>query len=704
MRLFHARNRLRDLTILSFGLSILLLCFVGWWSVHTNLSTEFRRSAEISQYAVDAIKRRLEFRSSRQSLNRLTNTTPGRAAHGDLRAHFISGPLSIDHVRLQGLRSDRILAHERTIGPNFRVFVGVQERASRADSPRAQNRWLKFLVRIADDNLQLRDRNESNVLTATDHLLVRLRDERGAAVRIVLSIDAADLSHRNDRLESLPAVAMLQGFTLGSTWETRPSIIRGAYGYAFRIGARNNDPQLTEYVLSFQLPVDRLLESELVDAGAPIWIEWVDVDESGVNKRVSSDGRSTAIARDGDAEQTGGQVFDASFFTAPEGVSGDVVLRDASQRDLFTWCIESATNAPCQEEGATMGEAFLAWLFLYDRIRQDRTPRDKLITSSYTASDPEDGASGTQLFSISIETPRTRLFRDGLAVSLPQIQTTLLSAGVLLVLGVLIGSGLTRVRKLAASTETSIAEATPLSVDEKHLSQKDEIGFLTRSMQTLVSKIMEEQKILRTRVESKRQISAVVGHEIRSPLQSLQARLSGDEQGLRQLRRIEHATSVILAADKLEEAFRNAKPREIDIADLLDQICQQADDTIFEGIADDNLFVMADTEQLEQVIDHVLSNANDFKADSTNVWVSLERGQNNASIHIENKGPRIDDTESIFELGSSTRRSDDGVHLGQGLYMARGYVEKIGGTIAADNTPSGVVFSIKVPLTEPAVS
>ena len=58
-----------------------------------------------------------------------------------------------------------------------------------------------------------------------------------------------------------------------------------------------------------------------------------------------------------------------------------------------------------------------------------------------------------------------------------------------------------------------------------------------------------------------------------------------------------------------------------------------------------------------------------------------------------------DALEKIFHLGVSIReKSSESEHRGQGLYMALGYVRKMGGSIIAKNILGGVVFEIYLPL------
>ncbi|MDZ4253576.1 MAG: ATP-binding protein, partial [Sulfuritalea sp.] len=66
-----------------------------------------------------------------------------------------------------------------------------------------------------------------------------------------------------------------------------------------------------------------------------------------------------------------------------------------------------------------------------------------------------------------------------------------------------------------------------------------------------------------------------------------------------------------------------------------------------------------------------------------------------ATVTIHNVGPRIaeDFIERIFEYGVSDQ-AEAGAHgnRGQGLFVARTYMAKMGGTVVARNEDDGVSF------------
>ena len=58
------------------------------------------------------------------------------------------------------------------------------------------------------------------------------------------------------------------------------------------------------------------------------------------------------------------------------------------------------------------------------------------------------------------------------------------------------------------------------------------------------------------------------------------------------------------------------------------------------------------------------------------------------------KALAADQLARIFDYGVSDAEPQDGVRRGQGLFVAKTYLAKMGGSIAARNVADGVVFEI----------
>jgi K+-sensing histidine kinase KdpD len=111
------------------------------------------------------------------------------------------------------------------------------------------------------------------------------------------------------------------------------------------------------------------------------------------------------------------------------------------------------------------------------------------------------------------------------------------------------------------------------------------------------------------------------------------------------------------------------------------------------------VIVKADEYSLEDVVTHVLTNADRYRATDSAIQISLCCSENVAEVRIHNQGSRISPSMlgKIFEYGVSDADAgqSDG-HRGQGLFVARTYMAKMGGTIEAANVADGVEFLLKL--------
>jgi len=93
------------------------------------------------------------------------------------------------------------------------------------------------------------------------------------------------------------------------------------------------------------------------------------------------------------------------------------------------------------------------------------------------------------------------------------------------------------------------------------------------------------------------------------------------------------------------------------------------------------------------MLDKLVENAVDFASPGTAVRVSLARLGAQARLRVENDGPPLADAvrDSLFDSMVSVRaaRADGVPHLGLGLYVARLIAEFHGGSLAAENLPTG---------------
>lgn len=268
-------------------------------------------------------------------------------------------------------------------------------------------------------------------------------------------------------------------------------------------------------------------------------------------------------------------------------------------------------------------------------------------------------------------------------------------------------------RRAAAVIDGMRGGAAPEGVDFADLRGGDELGVLARGLDDLLRRVHADLGRERIRVQQERDMWHAVGHEIVSPLQSLMALTAlqgGDaDPARRYVARMQQAVRVLYGEASPSEAFEATQLQlaPLDLDAFLAEVAANAryidiDDVRFAGTGAP-LSVRADASSLEEVVTHVLRNAARHRAPGTAIEIRLSVDGRDARFAVANRGEAIpeDLLPRIFEYGVSgaapDAAGDDAGRRGQGLFVARTYMAKMGGTIAARNVDGGVVFEMTLP-------
>ncbi|MFZ6781095.1 sensor histidine kinase [Undibacterium sp. Ji83W] len=242
--------------------------------------------------------------------------------------------------------------------------------------------------------------------------------------------------------------------------------------------------------------------------------------------------------------------------------------------------------------------------------------------------------------------------------------------------------------------------------DVSDLRSPDELGVLASCLHDLLRRVKEDVERETIRTEQEKEMWHAVGHEIMSPLQSLMA-LHGtaDDQSNRYISRMQQAIRVLYGSASPSEAFQSTvlQVSEIDITLFLKNVADNAPmvdipDVVYQG-PDEVIMVKADEYSLEDVVTHVLRNAQRYRKPGSSISIRLQNSETAATITIHNNGPHIaeDLIDKIFEYGVSDQH-DSGANgnRGQGLFVAKTYMAKMGGTISVQNVDQGVSFVLSL--------
>lgn len=264
------------------------------------------------------------------------------------------------------------------------------------------------------------------------------------------------------------------------------------------------------------------------------------------------------------------------------------------------------------------------------------------------------------------------------------------------------------VRRIAILTRRAAAVSKVMKstgdIDQfelKDLRGNDELGVLASCLHDLLQRVKEDVAREKIRAEQEKDMWHAVGHEIMSPLQSLMA-LHGDSANpsARYINRMQQAIRILYGSASPSEALQSStlEIASIDLDAFLRGIaanapCVGIPDVVYAG-QNKPVPVRADEYSLEDVVTHVLRNAERYRTPGTPITLTLQTGSP-VTLIIHNQGPPIaeDLIDRIFEYGVSDQvdAAANG-NRGQGLFVAKTYMAKMAGTIVARNVADGVEF------------
>lgn len=216
------------------------------------------------------------------------------------------------------------------------------------------------------------------------------------------------------------------------------------------------------------------------------------------------------------------------------------------------------------------------------------------------------------------------------------------------------------------------------------------------------------------------QLSTGLAHELNQPLTALRT-LSGNtirfmERGdldtvRANLKRINDLVDSMGALTSQLKQFARKSPGHSGLADLnaiidqalliLDPSIHQHRATIQVQLADEASRVLCNPNRLEQVIVNLLSNAIDAAATQNAhpvIQISSQRQGQQVAIRVQDNGPGLSEEVCLHLFEPFFTTKDSGTGLGLGLAISMSIIQHCGGSLTAENLPSGgAVFTIVLP-------
>lgn len=223
----------------------------------------------------------------------------------------------------------------------------------------------------------------------------------------------------------------------------------------------------------------------------------------------------------------------------------------------------------------------------------------------------------------------------------------------------------------------------------------------------------------------KQQLTAVVSHDLRTPLTSMQGALTllgmgalGElpEAAAKKIQildseivRLIAITNDLLEMESLTAGKLELFMRETELADLFER-CKDSVETFAEQhgvkivIASTDLVINTDADRLARVLINLLGNAIKFSPAGETIYVDVNAAETDLEISVTDHGRGIPDGyhEVIFERFKQVEEADAKQKGGSGLGLAicKSIIEQLGGTIGVESTlGKGSRFWFKLPLT-----
>ncbi|GAA3903776.1 sensor histidine kinase KdpD [Streptomyces gulbargensis] len=201
---------------------------------------------------------------------------------------------------------------------------------------------------------------------------------------------------------------------------------------------------------------------------------------------------------------------------------------------------------------------------------------------------------------------------------------------------------------------------------------------------------------------------AAVSHDLRTPLAGIKASVSSlraddvewsDEDRAELLANIEdgadrldHLVGNLLDVSRLETGTVTAVIRETD----LDEVVPMALLGVAEGSAELDIpetlpMVAVDRGLLERAVANIVENAVKYSPPGEPVLVAASALSDRVELRVVDRGPGVPDEAKDRIFGAFQRYGDAprGEGVGLGLAVARGFLEAMGGTVTAEDTPGG---------------
>lgn len=299
------------------------------------------------------------------------------------------------------------------------------------------------------------------------------------------------------------------------------------------------------------------------------------------------------------------------------------------------------------------------------------------------------------------------------------LRLVVVALGLGVVLGALLAATISR--PLSADLERLAGTARRVGEGDlsvrADLSRPDEVGTVATAIDGMIMALQNAEEE-RERVDRARRVFlAAVGHDLRTPLTSMQAAVEALQDGVaddpeRYLRSmisdLDHLSGLVedlFLLARIEAGKLELRPEPVDLTDLADEAVEamtpvaRRQEVGIDMHADRHVTVIAGARELGRVIRNLLDNAIRHAPPSSQVRVDVENAGHEATVRVIDEGPGFPEGLDVFESFAKGDEARTRVHggAGLGLAIAKGLVEAHGGSISIEEGIGGrVAFRLPV--------
>ncbi len=270
------------------------------------------------------------------------------------------------------------------------------------------------------------------------------------------------------------------------------------------------------------------------------------------------------------------------------------------------------------------------------------------------------------------------------------------------------------VRRLAAGDLRARAE----------VAGSDEVTSLARDVNYLAARLQEAERERQALDNERRDLTAAISHDLRTPLSSMRAMVEALDDTVvegeevrryyatmrREIDRLSRMIDDLFELAQLDAGALKLQRKATDVTEIAGEVVDALQaparkKSISLSLSGERrLIATVDGARIERALANLVRNAIEHTPDGGAVRVDVAPAPGGVHVTVADSGDGIEaaDLPHIWERfyraeKSRNRRDSNGDGAGLGLAIVRGIVEAHGGTVRAESTRGGSVFTVRLP-------